>query len=276
MKPAPPVTRTRMAASLPCSARRPAARTTCRPSGRHPGGQRSLLALNVGLPRIPCPRIGRRRETAVDYPPPPGRHPRLSPGRDGRDGRDGPPSAKAGGLPPRDQPPSAPPRGDQPPGDPPRGGQPYERPPHDEFRRSRDVHESSRPQATRRGNTPLTTAKSVIAAISVLVLVATGYGWTTLQRLNNGLTTTNVIELHAADGATDILLVGNDSRVDAKGNPLPKQVLAELRAGDNEGELTDTLILLRIPNDGKRAVAISLPRDAYVSIAGGYGRHKIN
>jgi len=110
----------------------------------------------------------------------------------------------------------------------------------------------------------------------VLVLVATGYGWTTLQRLNNGLTTTNVIELHAADGATDILLVGNDSRVDAKGNPLPKQVLAELRAGDNEGELTDTLILLRIPNDGKRAVAISLPRDAYVSIAGGYGTHKIN
>jgi LCP family protein required for cell wall assembly len=128
----------------------------------------------------------------------------------------------------------------------------------------------------RHGNPALTTIKSVIAAISVLVLLATGYGWTTLRDLNNGLLKTKVIELHAADGATDILLVGNDSRVDAKGNPLPKQVLAELRAGDNEGELTDTLILLRIPNDGKRAVAISLPRDAYVNIPGGYGKHKIN
>lgn len=127
-----------------------------------------------------------------------------------------------------------------------------------------------------RGNPALTITKSVLALISVLVLLSTGYGWSTLRHLNNGLITTNVIELRAADGATDILLVGNDSRVDAQGNPLPKQVLAELRAGDNEGELTDTLILLRIPNDGKRAIAISLPRDLYVDIAGRHGKHKIN
>ena len=120
-------------------------------------------------------------------------------------------------------------------------------------------------------------AKSMVAALSVLVLLATGYGWSVFQRLDNGLTTTDVIGgLRAIDGATDILLVGNDSRVDAKGNPLPAEVLAELRAGDNEGELTDTLILLRIPNSGQHAVGISLPRDAYVDIPGGHGKHKIN
>jgi LCP family protein required for cell wall assembly len=53
-------------------------------------------------------------------------------------------------------------------------------------------------------------------------------------------------------------------------------VLAQLRAGDNEGELTDTMILVRIPNDGRHAVAISLPRDLYVQLPDGYGKHKLN
>jgi LCP family protein required for cell wall assembly len=33
---------------------------------------------------------------------------------------------------------------------------------------------------------------------------------------------------------------------------------------------------VHIPNDGSKAVAISLPRDTYVDIPGGYGKHKIN
>lgn len=33
---------------------------------------------------------------------------------------------------------------------------------------------------------------------------------------------------------------------------------------------------MHIPNDGSKAVAISLPRDSYVDIPGGYGKHKIN
>lgn len=79
-----------------------------------------------------------------------------------------------------------------------------------------------------------------------------------------------------ADGSRDILLVGLDSRTDAKGNPLPNKLLKQLRAGHENGELnTDTLILLHIPNDGSKAVALSLPRDSYVDIPG-YGQHKIN
>ncbi|MGH3871818.1 MAG: LCP family protein [Pseudonocardiaceae bacterium] len=118
--------------------------------------------------------------------------------------------------------------------------------------------------------------KLVLAMISVLVLGLTGYGWSTFQSLQQGLSTTDVIGFSAPDQATDILLVGMDSRTDAQDNPLPPEVLSRLRAGDNEGELTDTMILVRIPNDGRRAVAISLPRDLYVQLPDGYGRHKLN
>ncbi len=112
--------------------------------------------------------------------------------------------------------------------------------------------------------------------VSALVLGLTGYGWATFQSLQQGLSTTDVIGFSAPDSATDILLVGMDSRTDAQDNPLPADVLSRLRAGDNEGELTDTMILVRIPNDGRHAVAISLPRDLYVQLPNGYGKHKLN
>ncbi|SHG47577.1 LCP family protein [Streptoalloteichus hindustanus] len=126
----------------------------------------------------------------------------------------------------------------------------------------------------------LVAGKTAVTLVSVVVLGVTGYAWATYKDLSSGMTTTNVIAKREgpkpADGATDILLVGNDSRTDPQGNPLPKDVLEQLRAGANEGELTDTLILLRLPNDGRKAVAFSFPRDSYVHIPGGYGQHKIN
>lgn len=113
--------------------------------------------------------------------------------------------------------------------------------------------------------------------VSLLVLSLTGYAWAQMQGLISGLTTADVIDSNRpADGATDILLVGMDSRTDAQGNPLPEQLLRELNAGVSDGEEnTDTLIMVHVPNDGSKAVAISLPRDSYVSIPG-YGKHKIN
>nr|WP_123930661.1 LCP family protein [Corynebacterium choanae] len=68
----------------------------------------------------------------------------------------------------------------------------------------------------------------------------------------------------ATDGATDILLVGSDSRADAQGNPLTPEEIAMLRAGDEENDNTDTLMLIRVPNDGSSATAISIPRDTYI------------
>lgn len=119
--------------------------------------------------------------------------------------------------------------------------------------------------------------KVAVALVSTLALAVTGYGWATFHELHQSLSTTDVIGgMATPDMATDILLVGLDSRTDAHDNPLPRQVLAQLRAGDNEGELTDTMILVRVPNGGRRAVAISLPRDLYVELPNGYGKHKLN
>jgi LCP family protein required for cell wall assembly len=131
----------------------------------------------------------------------------------------------------------------------------------------------------------------MVALLSTVVLAASGYGWVEVNKVRNGITTTDVFESHqplagstatttpvpGLTGPQDILVVGLDSRTDAQGNPLPQAVLDELHAGGNDGELnTDTMILLHIPADGRSAVAISFPRDSYVQIAGGYGKHKLN
>jgi LCP family protein required for cell wall assembly len=114
----------------------------------------------------------------------------------------------------------------------------------------------------------------VVALVSVLVLGITGYAYATL---NNGLATDNIIN-HKSTGPVNVLLVGMDSRTDAQGHPLPPDVLNELQAGGDTGELnTDTMILLHIPADGTRAVGMSLPRDSYVDIADGIkNKHKLN
>ncbi|TCP56091.1 LytR family transcriptional attenuator [Tamaricihabitans halophyticus] len=134
---------------------------------------------------------------------------------------------------------------------------------------------------TRRRTIAMRTGQSVVALLSVMVLAVTWYGWTILGNINSGLATTDVFDdtlpPKPLDGALDILLVGQDSRTDAQGNPLPDEVLAKLNGGVADGERqTDTMILVHIPMDGRRAVAISFPRDSWVELAGGYGTHKLN
>jgi LCP family protein required for cell wall assembly len=136
-----------------------------------------------------------------------------------------------------------------------------------------------------------------------MVLIASGAGWAQLHRLSGGLSRANVIgpvgvsDVRRSDSGSqlgsrgsseaaapptaaeqDILLVGLDSRTDAQGNPLPAAVLDQLHAGSSGdgGDSTDTLIVLRIPAGTGSASAISIPRDSYVQIADGFGRHKIN
>ncbi|ANN15632.1 LytTR family transcriptional regulator [Amycolatopsis orientalis] len=135
-----------------------------------------------------------------------------------------------------------------------------------------------RPEPRRAPRRSFRGPKIALGLVSLLVMGLTGYAWAAMD----GLTFANVgigsdEGDKPADGARDILLVGLDSRTDAQGNPLSKEVLAQLRAGQADGELnTDSLIFVHIPNDGSKAVAISLPRDSYVDIPGGYGKHKIN
>ncbi|MEQ3553296.1 LCP family protein [Pseudonocardia nematodicida] len=119
-------------------------------------------------------------------------------------------------------------------------------------------------------------ARAWAVALSAAVFLATGAGWAVLGG-DGGLVTADVTGDPVADGATDILLVGSDSRVDARGNPLPRDVLDALDAGDADGQQnTDTLMLVRIPDDPELgASAVSVPRDAWVEVPG-IGTHKIN
>ncbi|HEY0636555.1 MAG TPA: LCP family protein, partial [Pseudonocardiaceae bacterium] len=121
--------------------------------------------------------------------------------------------------------------------------------------------------------------RGLAGLLSLAVLAGTGYGWSSLHTLQKNLNTTNVISAvpqdTPSDGATDILLVGSDSRTDANGVPLPLEVLKLLRTEESAGLNTDTIILIRVPEDGGNAYAVSIPRDTYVPIPG-YRDDRIN
>ncbi|MEV6640410.1 LCP family protein [Amycolatopsis sp. NPDC051371] len=121
--------------------------------------------------------------------------------------------------------------------------------------------------------------KIAVAGLAFAVLSGTAYGYSNLHALDD-VTRDSVIDADGgtapgeqpADGSLDILLVGRDSRTDKEGKPLPADVLRELRAGANGDDLTDTLIVLRIPNGTHDVKAFSIPRDSYVSMPGGKGK----
>jgi LCP family protein required for cell wall assembly len=121
--------------------------------------------------------------------------------------------------------------------------------------------------------------KVAVTVLSMLVFIGSWYGWSTINKVTSGLTTANVIDHSApSTGPQNILLVGLDTRTDAQGNPLPSAILDQLHAGSasDGGDTTDTMIVIHIPAGGAGAVAFSIPRDSYVQLAGGYGKHKIN
>ncbi len=118
-----------------------------------------------------------------------------------------------------------------------------------------------------------------MALLAVMILLGTGVAWGSVRNFESGIFHFTTALLGGRDGdddgATDILLVGMDSRTDAHGNPLSAEELAELHAGDETATNTDTIILVRIPHNGRSATAISIPRDSYVE-APGLDKTKIN
>jgi LCP family protein required for cell wall assembly len=122
-------------------------------------------------------------------------------------------------------------------------------------------------------------ARTVLALLAVTIVLGTGVAWGSVRSFESGIFhfTTAMLGGRNADddGAVDILLVGMDSRTDAHGNPLSEAELAQLHAGDDVATNTDTIILVRIPTNGRSATAISIPRDSYVE-APGLGKTKIN
>ncbi len=129
--------------------------------------------------------------------------------------------------------------------------------------------------------------KALLAFLSALVLVISGVGYYTIGRIGTTVTTGSISlgensTMSNPDGALDILLVGSDSRTDAQGNALSQEEIDMLHAGDEEADNTDTIMVIRIPNDGSSATAISIPRDTYIhdpelgnlKINGVYSYHK--
>ncbi|MFC4906706.1 LCP family protein [Actinomadura gamaensis] len=123
-------------------------------------------------------------------------------------------------------------------------------------------------------------AYAVACVVAAAILVASGLAYLVLDNLR-GLGSSHAIGNgpKSTDGATNILLIGLDSRKDQNGDPLPNAILRQLHAGSargvNEegvgGYNTNTLILLHVPNDGGKATAFSIPRDDYVDYADAVG-----
>ncbi|PRY48532.1 LytR family transcriptional attenuator [Geodermatophilus tzadiensis] len=126
---------------------------------------------------------------------------------------------------------------------------------------------------TRRG---VVVARAVAAVLSVVLLGASGWGWYLTRVAEATVTRTDAIpdsgnaDAEDAAEATNLLLVGNDSRAD-----LTPEQLEEFSAGTDSGTNTDTMILAHIPADGSGASFVSFPRDSYVEIPG-HGTDKLN
>ncbi|WJZ01900.1 LCP family protein [Corynebacterium freiburgense] len=160
----------------------------------------------------------------------------------------------------------------------------------DRYRTVRDIQAAPSAPAAFRQAGPRA-VRVLLALMSTLVLVFSGMGYFLVGALSQTVSGTGNLGLgdgegsrpgQAKDGATDILLVGSDSRSDAQGNALTPDEIAMLRAGDEPNDNTDTIMLIRVPNDGTSATAISIPRDTYIrddefgnmKINGVYGNHK--
>ena len=130
-----------------------------------------------------------------------------------------------------------------------------------------DATEPPAAKPKRRHQPLLAAGRAVAALIAVLSLAMTGGAWQWSASKNNRLNTVSALDPHSRDivdpgaqhGDEDFLIVGVDSRAGANG---------EMGAGDTEdagGARSDTIMLVNIPANRKRVVAVSFPRDLAIT-----------
>lgn len=118
------------------------------------------------------------------------------------------------------------------------------------------------------------TVRVVLSLVSMLVFSGSWYAWAQYQDLLSGIGLSTALGDSGVgsspNGDTNILIMGLDSRLDEKGNPLPQDIYDALHAGDadNGGYNANVLMLLHVPAGGARATSISIPRDDYVDLPG--------
>ncbi len=113
---------------------------------------------------------------------------------------------------------------------------------------------------------------AALAAVALVLGVVVFVGGTALNfnaslHRSDALNGQNVPKLSKD---TNILVMGLDTRVDEKGQPLPPEMYDALHAGDQSigGYNSNVLMLIHIPADGSKATGISIPRDDYVQVSG--------
>ncbi|HXY62788.1 MAG TPA: LCP family protein [Mycobacterium sp.] len=123
------------------------------------------------------------------------------------------------------------------------------------------------PKQNRRRHAMMLFGRLMVAAIAALALALTGGAWQWSASKNHRLNTISALDPQSRDivdpnaqyGDEDFLIVGMDSRAGAN---------SEMGAGDTEdagGARSDTVMLVNIPANRKRVVAVSFPRDLAIT-----------
>ncbi|MEV6772891.1 LCP family protein [Nocardia sp. NPDC051030] len=122
--------------------------------------------------------------------------------------------------------------------------------------------------ARKRRNRKLRAAgRASLAIFAVIAMLVTGGGWSYLRAKDNAFNQVTALEPDSPDvvdagaqyGDENFLIVGTDTRAGAN---------SQLGAGstaDAEGSRADTVMLVNIPADRQRVVAVSFPRDLDVT-----------
>ena len=121
--------------------------------------------------------------------------------------------------------------------------------------------------------------KKITAVLSISIVLASGALFFFSKTASSAIPRSKALigARQSGDGGINILLLGLDSRRGANGEDLPRALLNLMHVGSSSsigGYNTNTMILIHIPSDGKKATAISIPRDDYVAVPG-YGMKKI-
>lgn len=127
--------------------------------------------------------------------------------------------------------------------------------------------ESSAEEPNRRRRPLLVAARSTAALAAVLALAMTGGAWQWSTSKNARLNTISALDQNSSDirdpggqyGDEDFLIVGLDSRLGDNAN------MGAGTTDDADGERSDTVMLVNIPANRKRVVAVSFPRDLAIT-----------
>ncbi|GLW96058.1 LCP family protein [Microtetraspora sp. NBRC 16547] len=127
--------------------------------------------------------------------------------------------------------------------------------------------------AARRARRGRTSFRSLIVSgsLSGAVLLGSGALWAIPNYAAGQIRSVDAgTEASAPQGAMNILLVGLDKRDD-----LTRQLQNQLHLGHEQGQRTDTMMVIHLSEDHKKVTVVSIPRDTWTEIPG-QGTHKIN